>query len=177
MSLIQTVPPEDAQGDVAAIYAQIQQAFGNIPNALKVWSASPFLLRQQWEFIAQAMQHKSLSGALLACIRLLVSRGNHCAYCVDMNTGLLINMYGWSPGDVEAMIDNPTQANLQARERAMLGLVLKAVTHSTSVAAADIAHLKEQGYSDQDILEAVAHGARMAAADFVLNAFRVEKDF
>lgn len=177
MSLIQTVQPEDAQGEIAEIYAQIRHAFGNVPNVMRIWSASPFLLKQQWEFIAYSMHHPCLSGALLACIRMLVSRGNHCAYCVDLNTGMLINMYGWSPGEVEAMIDNPTQANLQPRERAMLGLVLKAVTHSTSVTAADITHLKEQGYSDQDILDAIAHGARMSAADIVINAFKVEKDF
>lgn len=177
MSLIQTVQPEDAQGEVAEIYAQIQQAFGNIPNVLKIWSASPFLLKQQWEFIAYSMQHRTLSGALLACIRLLVSRGNHCTYCVDMNKGMLINLYGWTPDEVDYMIDNPAQAKLEHRESAMLGLVLRAVTHSTSVSAADIAHLKEQGYSDQDILDAVAHGARMTAGDMIINAFKVEKDF
>ena len=177
MSLIQTVQQEDAQGEVAEIYAQIQQAFGNVPNVLKVWSASPFLLKQQWEFIAYSMWHPTLSGALLACIRLLVSRGNHCTYCVDMNTGVLVNLYGWTPDEVDYMIDNPAQAKLPHRELAMLGLVLKAVTHSTSVSAADIAHLKEQGYSEQDLLEAITHGARMAAADIVINSFKVEKDF
>jgi uncharacterized peroxidase-related enzyme len=177
MSLIDMTAPEDAQGETAEIYAQIKQAFGNVPNVLKVWSASPFLLRQQWEFISYAMQHPSLSGPLLACIRLLVSRSNHCSYCVDMNTGFLINLYGWGPGEVEAMIDNPTQANLPHRELAMLGLVLKTVIHSTGITAADISHLKEQGYTDQDILDAVAHGARMTAADIVINAFKVEKDF
>jgi len=56
-------------------------------------------------------------------------------------------------------------------------LVLKAVTHSNSVSAADIAHIREQGYSDHDILDAITHGARMAASDIIINAFKVEKDF
>lgn len=177
MSLIQTVAPESAEGEVAEIYAQIEQAMGSVPNALRIWSASPLLLRQQWEFIRYSMQHPSLSGALLACIRLLVSHGNHCTYCVDLNTAMLINLFGWAPGEVEAMLDNPARAKLEHHERAMLGLALKAVTHSSSVGAADIAHLREQDYSDQDILDAIAHGARMAAADLVLNALKVEKDF
>lgn len=177
MSLILTIQPEDAQGETAEIYAQIQQAFGSVPNVLKIWSASPFLLKQQWEFIAYSMQHPTLSGELLACVRLLVSRGNHCTYCVDMNTGMLINLYGWTPDEVDYMIDNPAQAKLPHRECAMLGLVLKAVAHSTSVSEADIAHLKEQNYTEQDILDAITHGARMAASDIIINAFKVEKDF
>jgi uncharacterized peroxidase-related enzyme len=177
MSLLNMAQPEDATGDVARIYAEIQQAFGNVPNVLKVWSASPFLLKQQWEFVAYSMNHPHLAGALLTCIRLMVSRGNHCDYCVDMNTGMLINMYGWTPDQVEYMIDNPADANLPHKEKAMLGLVLKAVRHSTQVTANDVAHVRDQGYSDQDIMDAVAHGARMTASDIVLNAFKVVKDF
>lgn len=177
MSLLNLAQPEDATGDVARIYAEIQQAFGNVPNVLKVWSVSPFLLKQQWEFVAYSNNHPNLTGVLLTCIWLMVSRGNHCDYCVEMNTGMLINMYGWTPDQVEYLIDNPADANLPHREKAMLGLVLKAVRHSTQVTASDLAHVRDQGYTDRDILDAVAHGARMTASDIVLNAFRVEKDF
>jgi uncharacterized peroxidase-related enzyme len=177
MSLIDMVQPEEATGEAGRIYAEIQQAFGNVPNVLKVWSASPFLLKQQWEFISYSLNHPKLSPALLACIRLMVSRGNHCDYCVDMNKGMLINLFGWTPDQVEYMIDNPAEANLPHMEKAMLGLVLKAVHHSNQVTANDVAHVRDQGYSDQDVLDAVAHGARMTAGDIVINAFRVEKDF
>ena len=177
MSLLDMVQPEEATGDVARIYAEIKEEFGNVPNVLKVWSISPLLLKQQWEFITHCLSHPKLSGVLLTCIRLMVSRSNHCDYCVDMNTGMLLNMYGWTPDQVENLIDNPADANLPHNEKAMLGLVLKAVRHSTQVTANDVAHVRDQGYSDQDIMDAVAHGARMSASDIVLNAFRVEKDF
>lgn len=177
MSLLNMVQPEEATGEMGQIYAEIQQAFGSVPNVLKVWSASPFLLKQQWEFIAYSMKHPNLTPVLLTCIRLMVSRGNHCTYCVDMNTGMLINMFGWTPDQVDYLIDNPAEANLSNKDKAMLGLVLKAVSHSTQVTAADVSHVRSLGYSDQDIMDAVAHGARMAASDMVINAFRVEKDY
>ncbi len=177
MSLLDMAQPEEATGDVARIYAEIKQEFGNVPNVLKIWSVSPMLLKQQWDFIAYSLKHPKLSGVLLACIRLMVSRSDHCDYCVDMNTGMLVNMYGWTPDQVDYLIDNPADANLSHSEKAMLGLVLKAVRHSTQVTASDVAHVRDQGYSDHDIMDAVAHGARMSASDIVLNAFRVEKDF
>lgn len=177
MSLLDMVQTDEASGEVGRIYAEVQQAFGSVPNVLKVWSVSPFQLRQQWEFIAYSLKHPKLSPVLLACVRLMVSRGNHCDYCVDMNTGMLINMFGWSPDQVEYMIDNPAEANLPHNEKAMLGLVLKAVRHSTQVTADDVAHVRDQGYSDQDILDAIAHGARMSAVDIVVNALKVERDF
>jgi uncharacterized peroxidase-related enzyme len=177
MSLIDIVQPEEATGEIARIYGEIQKAFGNVPNVLKIWSASPFLLKQQWEHISYSLNHPKLPPVLLACIRLMVSRGNHCAYCVDMNTDMLVNLFGWTPDQVDYMIDNPAEANLPHSEKAMLGLVLKAVRHSSHLTASDVAHVRDQGYSDQDILDAVAHGARMTAGDIVINAFKVEKDF
>jgi alkylhydroperoxidase family enzyme len=84
MSLINMVQPEEATGELEQIYAEIKHAFGSVPNVLKVWSASPLLLKQQWEFIAYSMKHPNLSAVLLTCIRLMVSRGNHCEYCVEI---------------------------------------------------------------------------------------------
>jgi uncharacterized peroxidase-related enzyme len=177
MSLIKMVSQEEAEGEVKQIYAEIVKEFGKVPNILRIWSASPFLLKQQWEYISHSLHHPHLSAVLLTCIRLMVSRANHCEYCVDMNTDLLIKMFGWTPDQVDYLIDNPAEANLPHREKAMLMLVLKATRYSTHVTDGDVAHVREQGYSDQDILEAVTHGARMTAGDIVINAFKVEEDF
>ena len=47
LSLLKTLTPEEATGEVAAIYAQTQAAWGGVPNVMRIWSSSPFLLKQQ----------------------------------------------------------------------------------------------------------------------------------
>jgi alkylhydroperoxidase family enzyme len=177
MSLLKTVPPASATGEVAAIYTQMAQAWGNVPSVMQVWSASPFLLKQQWEFIGYSMQHPSLSFALLACVRMLVSQAGRCDYCIEMNAGLLVNMGGWTPEQVAATRADYQASPLPEREKLLLGLVLKAVRDAHSVTAQDLDAARAAGWSDGDILDAVAHGARMAASDIIINAFKVERDF
>ena len=177
MSLIETVAPDSASGEVAALYEQMRAAFGGVPGALSVWSASPLLLRQQFEFIGYYMQHPRLSGALLATMRMLVSMDTKCAYCIEFNAGMLINMLGWTPDQVAAARADPGQANLPEREKALLLWVLKSVRDANSVTPGELDALRGLGWSDQDILDALGHGARMVAADIVLNAFKVARDF
>lgn len=177
MSLLKTVPPTEASGEVAAIYDQIKAAFGGVPNVLSIWSASPYFLKQQFEMIGYYMQHPSLSGPLLACIRMVVSKNTHCQYCVDMNAGMLINMMGWTQEQVAAVVDDPAAANLLEREKAMLLFVLKAVDDAPGVSAAELDALRSHGWSDIEIFDALNHGARMVAGDIILNAFKVERDY
>jgi uncharacterized peroxidase-related enzyme len=177
MSILQTVSPETATGEVAEIYAQIKNAWGNVPTAIQAFSANPFLLKHQWEYYGSIMQHPRLSFPLTATIRMLVSQAGNCAYCIDMNAGMLINMAGWTPDQVAATRANFNDSPLSSNEKTLLGLVLKATRDSNGVSAADLQAARDAGWPDSDILDAVNHGARMVAADIIINGFKVERDF
>ncbi len=177
MSYLTIQTPDNATGDVAAVYQEITGAFGSVPAILQVLSASPFQLRQQWEFIKYSVQNPRLSRELQACIRMTVSQRTACTYCVDMNAGMLVNLFGWTLDQVEATKTNPSQANLPAREQTLLLFVLKAVENSHSTTQADVNELRGLDYSDEDILDALAVGARMVAGDIIANALHVERDF
>lgn len=177
MSILQTVTPESATGEVAEIYAQIQNAWGHVPAAIQVFSATPFLLRHQWEYYGSVMQHPTLSMPLTACIRMLVSQAGHCDYCIDMNAGMLVNLAGWTPEQVAATRADFNDSPLSPAEKTLLGLVLKATRDSSRVSTRDLDAARAAGWSDGDILDAVNHGARMVAGDIVINGFKVERDF
>lgn len=177
MSLLKTVSPEDATGDVATIYANLKQGFGSVPTAFQVYSVSPAMLKQHVEFVGHYVRHPTLSAPLLTCIRMLVSTQTACDYCIGMNAGFLINMMGWTPEQVAAAQADPAQANLPQRETAMLLFVLKTTRDPHAVSAADLDALRGMGWSDAEIFDAANHGARMVAADILLNAFKVERDY
>lgn len=176
MTLLNTVSVDEADGDVAKVYKQLNAALGRVPNAFRLLSPSPALLQQQFDFIGYYVRHPRLSPPLLACIRMLVSQGTSCRYCIDLNAGVLINHLGWSQEQVAAAQADPAAANLPEAEKALLLFVLKAVREPLSVDAADLDALRALGWSDADILDAANHGARMVAADLLLNAFQVERD-
>ena len=177
MSILQTVKPENATGEVAAIYAQIQEAWGNVPTAIQVFSSNPVLLKQQWEYYGSIMQHPTLSMPLTTCIRMLVSQAGNCGYCIDMNAGMLINMAGWTPEQVAAIRADYKNSPLSDKEKTLLSLVLKSTTDSNNVHASDLQAARTAGWSDSEILDAVNHGARMVASDILINGFKVERDF
>lgn len=177
MSILQTVKPEAASGEVAAIYAQIREAWGQVPTAMQVFSSNPFLLKQQWEYYGSIMQHPTLSMPLTTCIRMLVSQEGHCGYCIDMNAGMLINMAGWTPEQVAATRADYKTSPLTDKEKNLLGLVLKSTRDSNMVNASDLQAARNVGWSDSEILDAVNHGARMVASDILINGFKVERDF
>jgi alkylhydroperoxidase family enzyme len=78
---------------------------------------------------------------------------------------------------VAATRANFRDSPLSDKEKMLLGLVLKATRDSNSVTALDIEAARSAGWSDRDILDAVNHGARMIAADIIINAFKIERDF
>lgn len=176
MPLIQTISQEDATGKLKKLYEAIISMRGSVGNNAILFSASPDLLRQQMEFIGYYMKHKTLSMPLLASIRILVSNTNDCQFCIDFNTGLLINMAGWTLEQVQAMRENIDEANLPTREIALLRVALKAIHDAHAINAEDLDALRAMQWSDKDILDAINHASRMLATDIIFNAFKIEKD-
>ncbi|MDP2787035.1 MAG: carboxymuconolactone decarboxylase family protein [Pseudomonadota bacterium] len=177
MSLLKTVAPESATGEIAEIYAQIQNAWGRVPTPMQLRSVSPFLLKHQWAYYSSIMQHPTLTLPLTACIRMLVSQAGNCSYCIDMNSGMLINMAGWTPEQVAATRANFNDSPLSDKEKTLLGLVLKVTRDPNGVNAADVQAARDAGWSEGDIFDAANHGAGMVAGDILINAFKVERDF
>jgi AhpD family alkylhydroperoxidase len=177
MSLIETVAPEKANGKVAAVYQDITKVFGRVPNAMQLYSSSPELLSQQWGAMGYYLQHPKLSFPLLAAIRMLVSQENDCDYCIGMNGTLLIQMAGWTPEQVNAAKRDARSVPLTEKDKAMLLFVLKAVAARQPVSRAEIKALQALGWSEADVLDAVAHGARNVAVDILFNTFQIENDF
>jgi uncharacterized peroxidase-related enzyme len=177
MSIIPTIKPQDATGQVAEIYAQMEQAIGRVPNAFQFYSISPPILENQWQSTGYYFRHPNLGLPLLATIRMLVSQANECDYCIGFNEALLIQRAGFTAEQTAAAKRNPADAPLGDKDKAMLLFVLKATRTPKLVTAADAEALRHLGWTDRDILEAVYHGARNVAVDILFNAFRIDNDF
>lgn len=174
--LIKTVKPEEATGELADLYAQIKAIRGRVPMSAQLWSTSPELYKQQLSFIGYYMGHKTLSAPLLAAIRILVSTSTNCVYCIDFNSAMMVNMFGWSVEDVADLKQNGKSAKLSEKENAILAFVIKSVKNCKKADEAELNALRGMGWEDGDILDATQHGARMAAIDIIFNTFDLVSD-
>ena len=86
-------------------------------------------------------------------------------------------MVGLSPEQIESIKRDPQTAPFDDKEKAMLLFVLKGVKQSASIGAADMQALRDQGWTDAEILDGLTHGARQVTADIVFSAFKIESDF
>ena len=177
MSIISTVAPEQASGAVAQVYEQVKQAFGRVPNAMRLFSVSPEIQAMQWQHTAYYFQHPTLGFPLLASIRMLVSQSNDCEYCIGFNEALLIERAGFTAEQTAAAKRDAAAAPLDPKDKAMLLFVLKATRTPKQVTAADVDALRRLGWTERDVFEAVYHGARNVAVDILFNAFGIENDF
>ncbi len=174
MALIQTTPPEKAEGKLAELYAEVEQMFGMVPNNVRLLGVSPALLENQLQLIGHYMGHPTLSTPLLAMVRMLVSKACKSPYCQNLNSGLLLKA-GFTGEQIAAMQADPDQAPLDGREKALLLFVLKACDNPHAVAAEDLNRLKALGWSEVDVFDAVAHGARMVGTNIIFDAFKIDK--
>jgi uncharacterized peroxidase-related enzyme len=176
MALSQMLDKDNATGRVAEIYETMINTMGFIPNAFRVYSSSEHVLDMQFKNLGYFMRHQTLSGKLLAFIRLLVSEQESCAYCIGVNTGILFQ-YGVLPEVVAEVRQDPAKAPLEPKELAMLNFVLKMVKDAGSINEDDMNSLRNLGWTDRDILDASYHGSTQVAADKIFNAFKIELDF
>jgi uncharacterized peroxidase-related enzyme len=175
MSLLKEISPQEATGIVAETYKTIQQAIGFVPNATQLFSASPAIFEIQTKNLGYFMTQKNLSFPLLAFIRLTVSKSHTCKYCINANTGMLMQM-GFKIEDINAALEDITKTPLEEKEKQMLIFVMKVVENSNGVTADDLNKVRELGWSEAEIIEAVYHGTSQVSADMLINAFKVEDD-
>ena len=174
MALIQTVEPDNAEGKVKEIYDFMQKNAGVIPAPLQLASASPWMLDMVWNSIQYFSRHSNLGFGLLSSIRYLVAQQYDYAFCTGFNKNML-KMQGLSDEDIEKMEKDPLQAPLDDKDRAMVSFVMKAVKSPDAIAEQDVARLHDHGWTDNDILDALAHGTNMIGSSILMKTFKMDQ--
>jgi alkylhydroperoxidase family enzyme len=174
MALIETVEPQNAEGQAKEIYDFMQENAGVIPAPLQLASASPWMLDMVWQSIQYYSQHPNLGFALLSSVRYLVAQQHDYAFCTDFNRNML-RMQGLSDEDIEKMERDPLQAPLDNKDGAMVAFVMKAIKTPDAVEKQDVDQLHDLGWSDSDIMDALAHGTNMIGSSILMKTFKMDQ--
>lgn len=163
------ITPEEADGMVASVYDIFPPQMG-VPESIQVLSANPELLQCHGEIIKYFMGQQELSFHLLAAIR-FVAATHYCHdYCVSLNRSFL-QAAGMTDLELDNLQKDPSNG-FEEHEAAMLAFVIQSLDNPESIGDSEITALKELGWSERAIFDAVAQAAQMSGASQLYRTFK-----
>lgn len=172
MTRVNLVDPASASGAAAPLLKDINGAFGVTPNMFRAVANSPAALKSMWSSFG-ALGGGKLGAKLGEQIAVAIANRNACQYCLSAHTVL-----GQKAGATAAqMAEAQTGRSSDPRTAAALAFALKVVEHRAQVNDADVQALHTAGFSDEEIVEIIAHVALNLFTNYVNVAFDVPLDF
>lgn len=172
MSNIKLKSPQETTGSHKKTFDQIQNAFGKVPNMFLAIGNSSAALESMWGSFG-ALSKGKLGAKLGEQIAVYVADLNRCEYCLAAHT-VLGQKAGATVGQMTA-----AQAGESADQRtqAALHFAGQLVQKRGQISTADVANVKNAGFSDEEISEILAHVALNIFTNYTNNAFGVPVDF
>lgn len=150
MTFLQTVPDDEATGEVAKIYRQEIDASGYVPESTRALTIRPDVLAAYTSFVGAIRGGFTLPARDWRLITLVAVKHIPSTYCsLAYGKGLLGDL--GSPEAVLAVQRDFRQAGLMPRDVAMLEYAEKVTVAASKIEQADVDRLREHGFSDAQI--------------------------
>ncbi len=157
--------PEDVRNRILAV----QEKAGFVPNVFLTLAHRPDEFRAFFAYHDALMEKESgVSKAEREMIVVATSGANQCQYCVVAH-GAILRVRARNPFIADQVAVNYRKADLTQRQRAMLEFALKVALRSAEVGEADVAALREHGFTDEDIWDIGAVAAFFAMSNRLAN--------
>ncbi len=186
MTFIKTIPPDRAEGRLAALYARVKGPDGRVDNILAAHSLRPASLEGHMALYKNVLHHagNKIPKWFLETIGVFVSLLNGCAYCVDHHDAGLRRLLGDDSraAAIRAALEagvrgGPISApRLSAREAAALDYAAKLTKAAAMIGEADIEALRAAGWDDGEIVEINQVAAYFAYANRTVLGLGVTTD-
>ena len=155
--------------DVRSRILEVQEKAGFVPNVFLTLAHRPDEFRAFFAYHDALMEKASgLSKAEREMIVVATSGANQCLYCVVAH-GAILRVRAKNPWIADQVAVNHRKADLSPRQHAMLDFALKVALRSSGIVDADLAALREHGFSDQDIWDIGAVAAFFAMSNRLAN--------
>ncbi|MBL6688875.1 MAG: peroxidase-related enzyme [Pseudomonadales bacterium] len=160
---------KDLPADLRERIEAVQEKTGFVPNVFLVLAHRPDELRAFMQYHDVLMEQDSgLSKAEREMIVVATSAANDCQYCVVAH-GAILRIRAKNPLIADQVAINYRKADLSSRERAMLDFALKVATDSSSVGDDDIARVRAEGFSMEDVWDIGAIASFFALSNRMAN--------
>ena len=160
---------EDLPEDIRARIDAVAEKSGFIPNVFLVLAQRPAEWRAFFAYHDALMEKDSgLTKGERELIVVATSAANDCQYCVVAH-GAIARIRMKDPLIADQVAINYRKADLTDRQGAMIAFALKVATDSGAVTEEDLAAVREQGFSDEDIWDIGAIAAFFALSNRMAN--------
>ncbi len=164
----------EATGEIAAAYQYFRDQTGrqDVPGILKCFGTNPAFVRQMVDISSTLLFADGyLTRRQKKMIATYVSKLNDCPYCLDSH-GFFLQVHG-APEEVAGKIiaGEIEEAAISEPDRHLLLYVKKVNGESFKTTKEDVQQLRDLGWRDEQIAEAVHVGTMMGLCNRVANAF------
>jgi len=147
------------------------------PTLLRMMLAySPPVQEAMNDLYHPVMQNGRLSRHLKESLLVAASDARECKYCAGGHSLFLVNEFGYDQDAVRQMRSGGQNDGWTAAETALVRVVRVAASEPRSVTPEDIAALRDAGWSDDEIVEALIMASHSAWTTTVAQALHLEDD-
>jgi hypothetical protein len=151
---------------------QAKEHFGIVPPHWELFAKlNPIRFELFIKEIGYLLNHPHINPDFFAMSRLYVANREDFGYCKSFNTKLLLSR-GYTKGELADIKSDFTLA-LDPKHQALADGMKKAIYNPNDFTKDSIESLKEIGWSDEDILDAIDHGAFLFKFSKILKAYLV----
>lgn len=172
MERITPINPQTAQGRVKELLGAVKANLGIIPNMTRSMAVAPSVLEAYLGFFG-ALSHGVLPARVREQLALGVGEANHCDYCVSAHS-VLGPRTGLTEQDVH---DSRRGMSTEPKADVLLRFARTVLEKRGQITDADIAAVREAGYGDAEIAEAVAHVGLNVFTNYFNNVAGTTIDF
>jgi uncharacterized peroxidase-related enzyme len=169
--------PEDAAtGEVAQTFDDIKRVMEIpfIPNIYKAMATSPRALTGTWDVFRNVFLQTSLPMSLASMILFSIADAKKCQYCSAVHQ-VTCKTLGVDE-ETLAAIHNDLEALAPRRVQAIVKFAQKCALDPQSLSAADYDSVREQGISEEELVEIISLAALGNYLDTMSDGMRVEVD-
>ena len=176
MSELPVIEEEEATADIARVYAEIKRdlQIPVVPNYAKVLAVSPASLAIYWDLQRSFYQHTTLPESLTSMILFTIAETGNCQYCSASNE-LACRTLGVDEETLRALVEDLSDVSPQ-RLQAIIEFALKVSNDPQGLAAEDYERVREQGVTDEELVEIALVAAIGKLNDTLADALKVEVD-
>jgi uncharacterized peroxidase-related enzyme len=167
MSRLQQLNPESATGKVQTLFQSIKSNLGMVPNMMRLLGNSPAALEGYLQ-LNGSLAKGSLTGQQREQIALAVAEANGCDYCLAAHS-TLGRMVGLTADQIR---DSRQSVAVDSQTNTLLQFVHKVVEQRGQVDSHDVTSMKDAGFDDGQIAEAVVN----VALSLLTNYFNIVAD-
>ena len=169
MPFLQTVPPDDASGEVKAMYDKDLAAQGYVANYTRAFSARPDVL-QGWLALKDAIT-SGMDPRLYELATVAAATAMRSSYCSLVHGNILATGY-YPPEQVVSIAGDGDEAAaaLDTADAAVVRFARKVAEEADQITPEDVGELRRLGFSDADVFNVILAAAARCFFSKVLDA-------